>query len=107
MSEPPRVAQLKKKEGGKVLVSDNNSNRKGKIGKVLLLGSSDDRGLREHLHSVLWGEYMVKNIFKPSAVLGSVVGELKALSKYFTTDDHVIVLGGPGNSLDMDPNYKN
>jgi hypothetical protein len=46
---------------------------------------------------------MVKNIFKPNATLGNVVGELKALSKDLTKDDHV---EGPGNSLDRDLNWK-
>jgi hypothetical protein len=45
-------------------------------------------------------------IFKPNTTLGNVVGELKALSKDFTKDDHVIIVGGPGNSLDRDLNYK-
>jgi hypothetical protein len=48
---------------------------------------------------------MVTNIFKPSAMLGSDVGELKALSKDFSKDDAVIIVGGPGNSLGRDPNY--
>jgi hypothetical protein len=49
---------------------------------------------------------MVTNIFKPNATLGNVVGELKELSKDFTKEDHVIIVGGPGNSLDRDLNYK-
>jgi hypothetical protein len=49
---------------------------------------------------------MVTNIFKPNATLGNVVGELKELSKDLTKDDHVIIVGGPGNSLGRDLNYK-
>jgi hypothetical protein len=49
---------------------------------------------------------MVTNIFKPNATLGNVVAELKTLSKDLTKDDHVIIVGGPGNSLDRDLNYK-
>jgi hypothetical protein len=49
---------------------------------------------------------MVTNIFKPNATLGNVAGELKALSKDLTKDDHVIIVGGPGNSLGRDLNYK-
>jgi trans-2-enoyl-CoA reductase len=70
MSEPSGVAQLKEKEDGKVTVSNNNnssSNIKCNIKKVLLLGSSHGRGLRERLHSILGDEYMVTNIFKPNA----------------------------------------
>jgi hypothetical protein len=103
MSEPAGVAQLKKEEDGKLIVNRNNSsNSKCSTKKVLLLGSSHGRGLREHLHSILGDEYMVTNIFTPSATLGNVVEELKELSKDFTKDDHVIIVEGPGNSL----NYK-
>jgi hypothetical protein len=106
MSEPAGVAQLKKKEDGKRIVNRNNSsNNKCNTKKVLLVGSSHVRGLCEHLHSILGDEYMVTNIFKPNATHGNVVVELKELSKDFTKD-HVIIVGGPGNSLDRDLNYK-
>jgi hypothetical protein len=48
---------------------------------------------------------MVTNIFKPNATLGNVVGKFQALSKDFIKDDHAIIVGGPGNSLDRDSNY--
>jgi hypothetical protein len=48
-------------------------------------------------------EYAVTSIFKPNATLGNVVGDLKALSKDLTKEYHVIVVGGPGNSLERDP----
>jgi hypothetical protein len=55
MSEPAGVAQLKKKEDGKLIFNRNNSsNSKCNTKKVLLLGSSHGRGLRECLHSILW-----------------------------------------------------
>jgi hypothetical protein len=89
MSEPAGVAQLKKKVDGKLIVNRNDSsNNKCNTKKVLLLGSSHGRGLRERLHSILGDKYMVTNIFKPNATLGNVVGELKELSKDFTKDDH-------------------
>jgi hypothetical protein len=49
---------------------------------------------------------MVTNVLKPNIMLGNVVGELEALNKDFTKDDYVIIVGGPGNNLDRDPNYK-
>jgi hypothetical protein len=49
---------------------------------------------------------MDTSIFKPNATLGKVVGELKKLSKDLTKNDHVIIVGGPGNSLDRDLNDK-
>jgi hypothetical protein len=41
--------------------------------KVLLLGSSHGRGLRERLHSILRDENMVTNIFKPNATVNYCV----------------------------------
>jgi hypothetical protein len=103
VSEPQGLVHLKKKGGAKPIVNSKNNE---KCRKVLLLGSNC-RGLRERLHSIPGDEYMVTNKkFKPSATLGNVVGELKALSKHLTNDDHVIIVGGPGNSLDRDLNYK-
>jgi hypothetical protein len=101
VSEPEGVARLKIKEDAKPTV--NNKNNK-KCRKVLLLGSSHCRGLRECLHSVLGDEYMVTNVFKPNAILGNVVGEHKTLSKDLIKNDHVIIVGGPG--LDRDLNCK-
>jgi hypothetical protein len=42
---------------------------------------------------------MVTSIFKPIATIDNVVGELKG-------PNHVITVGGPGNSLDSDLNYR-
>jgi hypothetical protein len=72
------------------------NNSKSNIKKVLLLGGSHGRGLRECLISTLGDEHMLTNIYKPHAMLGNVVGELKALSKDFSKNDHVIVVAGPG-----------
>jgi hypothetical protein len=100
VSEPSGVAQLKKKEDAKPIVS------KEKCKKVLLLGSSHSRGLHEHLHSVLGDEHMVTNTFKPNSTFDHVVGELRALSKDFTKDVHMITVRGPGNRFDRDLNYR-
>jgi len=93
MSELSGVAQLKKKEDVKPIISNKKCN------KVLILGSSHSRGLCKHLDSVLGNEYMVTNIFKSNATLDNVVGKLKG-------PDHLITVGGPGNSLDSDLNYR-
>jgi hypothetical protein len=74
--------------------------------EVLLLGSSHGRGLSDHLHSVIGPEYAITNIFKPNAALHNVVVDLETLSKDMMKDDHVIIKGGPDNSLDMDSNYQ-
>lgn len=49
---------------------------------------------------------MITNVLKPNATSNSIVGELKAISKDFTEDDHVIIVGGPGNILHRDFNYR-
>jgi hypothetical protein len=78
--------------------------RNKKYRKVLLLGSSHDTGLCEQLHSTHADEYTVTSIFKPNAALGDVV-DLTTLSKDLTKDN-VIIVGGPGNSLERDLNYQ-
>jgi hypothetical protein len=93
VSDLSGVAQLKKKEDVKPIISNK------KCKKVLILGSSHNTGLCKHLDSVLGDEYMVTNILKPNATLDNVVGELKG-------SDHVITVGGSGNSLDSDLNYR-
>jgi hypothetical protein len=98
MLEPKIVAQFKKHE--------NPKPKNNKCKKVLLLGSSRGRGLSDRLHSVLGSEYTITSIFKPNAELRNVAKDLKALSKDMTKDDHIIIVGGPGNSLDLDRNYQ-
>ena len=47
----------------------------------------------------------VESIFKPSAELADVTKDLVKLTSNFTKGDHVVVVGGPGNSLDRNSNY--
>jgi trans-2-enoyl-CoA reductase len=95
--EPEIIAQFKKYEYPKP---------SNKCKKVLLVGSSHSRGLSDRLHSVLGYEYTIISLFKPNAALHNVVVDLKTSSKDMTMDDHVIIVGGPGNSLDIDSNYQ-
>jgi hypothetical protein len=43
--------------------------------------------------------------FKPNAPLANVVEDLRKLGKDLTKQDHIIIMGGPGNSLDRNFNY--
>jgi hypothetical protein len=57
--------------------------------------------LQEHLGT----DYEVTSIFKPSAPLANVVKDLGKLGKNLTKRDHVVIVGGPGNSLDGNYHY--
>jgi hypothetical protein len=47
----------------------------------------------------------VTNIFKPSAPLTNVIEDLGNLGKCLTKEDHIVIMGGPGNSLDNNYHY--
>jgi hypothetical protein len=46
----------------------------------------------------------IVSIFKPNAPLANVE-DLAKLGKDLTKQDHIVVVGGPGNSLDRNYNY--
>lgn len=73
--------------------------------KVLVLGSSHGRDIGPRLQASLGNEYAVTSVFKPNACLSDVVGDISALSKGLDKEDHVVVVGGAGNSLDRNLNY--
>jgi hypothetical protein len=57
------------------------------------------------LQENLGTKFDVMSIFKPNATLAKVVEDLGKLSKDLTKQDHIIIVGGPGNSLDRDYYY--
>ncbi|XP_049953378.1 uncharacterized protein LOC126469976 [Schistocerca serialis cubense] len=73
--------------------------------KVLLLGSSHGRCVGQLLQENVGPEYQVRNFFKPSADLGQVTEDVGSLCKDFTKEDVVVIVGGPGNSIDRDSEY--
>ena len=73
--------------------------------KVLLLGSSHGRGVGPQLQESLGTAYQATSIFKPNAGLSHVIEDLGSLCKDFTKEDNVVIVGGPGNSLDRDGAY--
>lgn len=77
----------------------------GRKSKVLLLGSSHGRGIANLLKEELGNDYEICSIVKPSAGLTHVTEDLVKLSSGFTKRDHIVIVGGPGNSLDRDFNY--
>lgn len=77
----------------------------GTKSKVLLLGSSHGRGIASLLKEDLGNHFDVLGIVKPSAGLSHVTEDLVKLTSGFTKRDHVVIVGGPGNSLDGDSNY--
>jgi hypothetical protein len=64
--------------------------------KSLVLGSSHGRGIRHRPQNAVGDAYTVTSIFKPNA----------DLSKDLTKEDKVVIVGGPGNSLDRNLNYQ-
>jgi hypothetical protein len=77
----------------------------GKERKILLLGCSHGREIGPMLKESLGKDFDIVSIFKPNVPLTNVVEDLGKLGKNLTKKDHVIVVGGPGNSLDRNYNY--
>jgi hypothetical protein len=72
---------------------------------MYLLGSSHGRGIGPMLQENLGSKFDICSIFKPNAPLANVVENLGKLGKDLTKRDHIITVGGPGNSLDRNHHY--
>jgi hypothetical protein len=57
--------------------------------------------LQEHLVT----EYEITSIFKPNAPLANVTVDPRKLGNDLNKRDHIIMVGGPGNSLDRNDHY--
>jgi hypothetical protein len=53
----------------------------------------------------LGNKFDTVRIFKPNAPLAKVVDDLGKLGKGLTKKDHIVIVGGPGNSLDRNQYY--
>ena len=73
--------------------------------RILILGSSHARHMGSLVQDAVGDKFKVECICKPNAGLGDVVKDFEGLTKGFSKEDHVVVIGGSGNSLDRDPNY--
>ena len=73
--------------------------------KNLLLGSNHGRDIGLMLQDKLGTEYKVSSIFKPNAPLAKVIENIDMLGKDLTKQDHIDVVGGPGNNLDINYNH--
>jgi hypothetical protein len=47
----------------------------------------------------------IASIFKPNAPFANVAEDLGKLGKNLTKQDHIVIVGGPGKSLDRNYNY--
>jgi hypothetical protein len=74
--------------------------------KSLVLGSSHGRGIGQRLSECMGDAYTVTSIFKPNADLSNVTGDIENLCKGLNKEDQVVIVGGPGNSLDRNLNYQ-
>jgi hypothetical protein len=84
----------------KLFIEKNKSKR-----KILLLGSIHAREIGPLLLENLGSKFDICSIFKPIAPLSNVVEDLGMLGKDLTKQDHIIIVGGPGNSLDRNYHY--
>jgi hypothetical protein len=50
-------------------------------------------------------KFDIVGIFKPNAPLAKVVADLGKLGKGLTKQDNIVIVGGPGNSLDRNHYY--
>jgi hypothetical protein len=73
--------------------------------KIVLLGSSHGQDIGPMLQEKLGTEYEVTSIFKPNAPLANVIEDLGNLGKDLTRQDNIVIMGGPGNSLDSNYHY--
>ena len=67
--------------------------------------SSHGRDIGPMLQKHLGTEYKVTSIFKPNVPLENVVEGLANLGKDLTKKDHIVIVGGPGNSLEKNYHY--
>jgi hypothetical protein len=81
--------------------TEKNKNKR----KILLLGSSHGREICPMLQENLGAKFDVCSIIKPNARLSKVVGDTGKLGKCLTEQDIIIIVGGPGNSLDRNCHY--
>jgi hypothetical protein len=78
---------------------------KSQKSKTVLLGSSHGWDIGPMLQEKLGTEYEVTSIFKPNAPLANVVEGLGNLGKHLTKQDHIVIVGGPRNSLNSSYHY--
>jgi hypothetical protein len=75
------------------------------VGKIVLLGSSHERGMQQMLKENLGSKFEVHSTFKPNAPLAKLVEVVRKLGKDLTKQDHVVIVGGAGNSLYINQDY--
>jgi len=73
--------------------------------KILLLGSSHGRNIGPLLQNHFGTEYEATSIFKPNARLENIVEDLENLGKDLTKKAHIVIVGGPENSLERNYHY--
>lgn len=102
---PEEVPTAPSLETGSALRSKPGKESSDAKRRVLVVGSSHARGIRERLQAKLGEEYTVTSIFNPNAGLSHVAGNVRDFAKDLNKEDHVVIVGGPGNSLDRNLNY--
>jgi hypothetical protein len=70
----------------------------------VLLGSRHERGMRPMFQENLGSKFEVCSIFKSNAPLENVE-DVRKPGKDLTKQDHIVTVGGAGNSLDTNQDY--
>lgn len=83
---------------GRLEASYRNVNELKK-NKILVLCDDGGRNLGKFLSNMLGHDYFVQTVMKPGASLADVVSGIESLTKNFTMNDFVIILGGLNDIL--------
>lgn len=93
------LANMEEQENSEENVTNLEVNKKPKMSKrktrrVLILSDSHGRGYSKELGSVLKENFEVTSIIKPNAKIKEVTSSVQELTKNFSEDDSIIILGG-------------
>ncbi|KAK4878180.1 hypothetical protein RN001_010686 [Aquatica leii] len=67
---------------------------------ILILGDSQTRDMGLMLKTLLnKSSVNILNIFKPNALLEDVISDVKKLTREFTSNDYVVIIGGSNNAI--------
>ncbi|KAK9728121.1 hypothetical protein QE152_g18109 [Popillia japonica] len=75
-----------------------NSKNKSNQNRVLLLGDSHSRNMTHLLTKHISGNTVISTIFKPNAPLKHVIEDVENLTRSFTKNDVLVIMGGSNDN---------